>query len=44
MLGSAFGHGREGLAGQKTMHDEEHHDFVTPSESVNGDQIQSKRY
>jgi hypothetical protein len=40
MLGSVFGHGREEVAGQKTMHCEEHHDFVTASETVNGYKIQ----
>lgn len=26
--------------GQQTVHSEEHHDFVTPSETVNDDQMQ----
>jgi len=35
-----LGHEVEEAAGQRTMHSEEHNDFVTPSETVNGDQIQ----
>jgi hypothetical protein len=35
-----FGHEWEEVAGQKTIHGEEHHGFVTASETVNGYQIQ----
>jgi hypothetical protein len=39
-----LGHEREEVAGgQETMHSEEHHEFVTPSQSVKGDQIQRER-
>jgi len=35
-----LGHELEEAAGQRTMYSEEQHDFVTPSETVNSNQIQ----